>query len=459
MKELCLDHFLNAARAAGMEDSEGEFTISHAQAVQKMASYSLPYPEAWILKIVQAAVIWEAAGIEVRQSKLYTIIEFCPLEKKNIPTEEEVVSTLLGQAGASTVPVGKLCLGLRSLVRLEDYSFILTLHTGRTETRPLYAGREGQSLTRLDRLRLARTKGAGIKIVVIHLREGEHLLGRLLYRFLPGLRRDRRIASELDKNAAVCSVPIRLNGRLLTDILQSGAYGFRRSRRPLIFSGVRAPDEPVLALAVNSRAECLSYGQPPKPREPAFAPAGENEFSAWYLFHGWEFSGRKVPETVSQQSHEVLWICNGVVVQCEKFWHPTRLLRLTVFLNANDLQTDITGLLLLENEEKEARWGSHLRLLQREFERHSKVAEKFLSPEDAASGGERILLQELLRQDFINLAELRSPEFKRETRPATRRPHSRLYDSYGLTRAESDKYVSELVRSKDGRSHIAINVK
>lgn len=234
MEELRIDAFLDSARNAGVHDSEGAFTISHAQAVQKMARYSLPYPEAWILKIVQAAVNWKASEIQIFQTRLYTTIEFCPGEKKDIPTEQDVVSTLLGRSGASTVPVGKLCLGLRTLIRTEDYSFILTLNTGRTEVRPLYAGREAQTLTKLDRLQLARRRVAGIKIVVIHLRKAEHLAGRFLYRFLPWWRRDRLIAFELQRSASACSIPIVLNRRVVTSLPDSGLGGSRREWRFLL---------------------------------------------------------------------------------------------------------------------------------------------------------------------------------------------------------------------------------
>lgn len=453
MKELRLDDFLHTARAAGVADSEGVFSISQAKAMQKMARYSLPYPEAWILKVVQAAVTWKASEIVVRQTRLYTTIEFCPAEKKNIPTEEEVVSTLLGDTQASAIPVGKLCLGLRTLVQLEDYSFILTLNTGRSEARPLYAGRDAQALPQMHRLRLARSESAGVKLVVIHLRDGENLVGRLVYRFVPWLRRDRQIANELAQNAGICNVPIRLNGRPLTDLLQSGVYGLNSETRPLLLSGVKSPREPLLQLAENSREALIPYYARPS----EVSDRGESEFSAWYLCQAYRkavLPGRN--PGLEQTNHEIHWVCDGVVVQREAFLLPTYLLKLVVFLNAEGLQTDITGLLLKDSEEKIQRWMNHFQLLKTEWARLSTETSKFFPTSTAGEvRAEAPTVTKYLCEDFAGLSEAESPKLQRRSRPTPRRRHSRNFD-HGLAWIQSGKYFSEVVKSEDGKSHLII---
>lgn len=454
MKELRLDEFLDSARAEGVTDSEGVFTISQAQAVQKMARYSLPYPEAWILKIVQAAVVWESSEILFKQTRLYTTIEFCPSEKKNIPTEQEVIATLIGDTKASTMPVGKLCLGLRTLVRIEDFSFILTLNTGRSEVKPLYAGRDAQALPRIHRLRLAKLQSPGVKIVVIHLREGENVVGRLLYRFVPWLRRDRLIAEELARSAGVCPVPILLNGRPVTNLLESVTYGLNSETRPLFLSGVRLKGRPRLRLAVDSHETVVPYYA--RVGEVQSTP-GRSDFSAWYLCQ----SHRKAvlpgeDPGFEQTAHEVHWLCEGVVVQCDTFLLPTYLLKLVLFLNADGLQTDITGLLLRECEEKSERWESHFSLIRQELKRRAGETNLFFpSTQTGSKRPEASTLEEHLAKDFLSLSQTENPKLQRQPRPVTRRRSSARFD-YGLTRAESGKYVSEVVKSRDGKSHLII---
>ena len=423
MEELCIDAFLDSARAAGAHESEGAFTISHAQAVQKMARYSLPYPEAWILKIVQAAVIWKASEIEVSQTRLYTTIEFCPGEKKDIPTEQDVVSTLLGRSGASTVPVGKLCLGLRSLVRSEDYSFILTLNTGRTEVRPLYAGREAQTLTKLDRLQLARRQIAGIKIVVIHLRKAEHLAGRLLYRFLPWWRRDRLIAFELQRSASVCSIPIHLNKRVLTSLSDSALGGSKREWRFLFSDGLQQSGEPPLTLAADNQHN-----------------------SAWYLGHACTRAIRtREPLRPRDKTHQIHWVCEGVVVQTDTFTHPTHLLKLTILMNAENLQTDITGLLLQDSHAKSARWQSLFPILTAKLGTEAGRCDFTLDPAN----------EKLWKHDLRSFTGLQTPTLERQARgPGTRRYSSA--SDYGVQRTQTGKYVSEVVTSSDGKSYLII---
>jgi hypothetical protein len=455
MKELKLADFLDSVRAEGVTDSEGVFTISHAQAMKKMARYSLPYPEAWVLKIVQAAVIWKASEIVIKQTRLYTTIEFCPREKKNVPTEQSVVATLLGHTGASAVPVGNLCLALRTLVRIEDYSFVLTLNTGRRESSPLYAGRDAQSLPLAQRMRLSKRKTAGIKIVVIHLREGENLVGRLVYRFVPWLRRDRQIATELDRCASVCSIPIHVNRRHLTDLLGSVNFGLNSESRPLLLSGVKLPGEPALNLAVDSSESLVPYYS--RPREIEKAGGGRADFSGWFLCqaHRKAVLPGKSPG-MEQTKHELHWVCDGVVVQCDTFLFPTYLLKLVIFLSADGFQTDITGMLLQDSLEKTERWESHFELVKKELEWLSTRTQRFFP--DLKTRKKRVeapTVEEYLCKDFFGLSELESPQLKRRFRPATRRRSSRRFD-HGLTRTESGKYVSEVVRSKDGSSHMII---
>ena len=430
-----------------------------------MARFSLPYPEAWITKVVQAAVIWQASEINIQQTRLTTSIELCPLEKKNIPTESQLVATLLGQTAAGTIPVSKICLALRTLVQMEDYSFILTLNTGRTGVQPIYAGHEAQSLPRIARMRMARKESPGLKLTVIHLRQGEHILGRLLYRFSPWFRRHRVIAAELRRSATVCPLPIRLNGRLQNRLLQSSTYGFSRSERPLVFFGIRVSDEPLLKVGVNSVAEHNIFLQDPQKRQSSGGKRGDSSkggpSSAWLLLRGPE-PGRHVLGKGGPEDHEIHWLGDGVVVQRESFPCSTRLLKLTLFLNADGLKTDITGFSLNESKKKTARWLDHLSLFKAELEKLSRQSEDFFAESHQDWQTPRLSWEqkrewaEMVTQDLAHLSALEEPVITKLD-PAFGRERASSSDD-GPTVLRSGKYTSELIKSKNGRSQLTISI-
>ena len=71
-----LDDFLSESQREGQLDSEGTFGISRQKALQKVASLGLPFPYAWALKLVQAAVQAKARKFEVRLTTDRIEVEF-----------------------------------------------------------------------------------------------------------------------------------------------------------------------------------------------------------------------------------------------------------------------------------------------------------------------------------------------------------------------------------------------
>jgi hypothetical protein len=62
----------------GVWDSSGEFTLDAGRAWQKLSAHLLPVPEFWVLKLVQAAVAWEAEKIGIHQRRQETEVRFRP---------------------------------------------------------------------------------------------------------------------------------------------------------------------------------------------------------------------------------------------------------------------------------------------------------------------------------------------------------------------------------------------
>ena len=71
-----LEEFLSDSQRQGKLDSEGAFGISRQKALQKVASLGLPFPYAWALKLVQAAVEAKARKFDVRLTTDRIEVEF-----------------------------------------------------------------------------------------------------------------------------------------------------------------------------------------------------------------------------------------------------------------------------------------------------------------------------------------------------------------------------------------------
>jgi hypothetical protein len=75
MSTFSLHEWLQSEQAAGTLDSEGEFTLVQSKAWEKLGAFQLPFPEAWVLKLVQAAMAEGSARIAVTQTREETEFE------------------------------------------------------------------------------------------------------------------------------------------------------------------------------------------------------------------------------------------------------------------------------------------------------------------------------------------------------------------------------------------------
>ena len=75
-----MDAFLQQAGNLGAFNSEGVFTLSPEQAAKKLARFQLPFEEAWLVKVAQAAVASGAEQLEVHQARGLTFFSFQPAE-------------------------------------------------------------------------------------------------------------------------------------------------------------------------------------------------------------------------------------------------------------------------------------------------------------------------------------------------------------------------------------------
>ena len=86
----------------------------------------------------------------------------------------------------------------------------------------------------------------------------------------------------------------------------------------------------------------------------------------------------------------------------------------TILMNAENLQTDITGLLLQDSDAKSARWQSLFPILTSKLEKEAKRTDFTLDP----------IKEKLWKLDLQSFADLQTPTLERQSRgPGTRRRH------------------------------------
>ena len=392
--EFDLGRYLNEQASEGALDSQGEFTVDHDKAARKLARFSMPHEYSWVLKLVQAAVGWESTEIRVQQHRLHTCFAFAPRPGSPIPTAKEVVRTMLQGQLENQDPLNRLCIALRSVVEQTGLSFVLGLCFEQGEQETLFAGPDVSAMTSSTRKSWVASEERGITVAVSHQMRGEFYTGRYAPRFMQRKLRDLEIAKELTLNAFTSPIPIYLNDRSITDPILHPEIGFTALLRPLFVLGMRSlsgqtmttagPFEDGLAVPVRSTLPRLEQ-----------AERRSDEAGGWVIAQVLPPEVWVQRENSDERHHDAptsyaLWVQDGVVVERTPLLiHKTSLARLTLILDAEGLETDLTGFSLKKTDEKGDRFAHGLiqakKLLRDALEANPDVFEtsrKNLSEED-----------------------------------------------------------------------------
>lgn len=337
-----LQAFLAEQRSEGRSDSEGHFTVSKEKALAKLAHYALPEAYSWVLKIVQAANMWQAPTLEVVQSRVATSFFFCPQVETDLPTDSEIVGALqTGKLGDS--PVGHLSMALCSLVEQAKLSFVLAVRRGEETEDPIYAGDDTSALDRATREEWTQMSRVGMRLTVSHFRARESVVGR----YIPTLgrveRRDIDILKCLEKSAFTSHTSVRVDKRLVTSLKCSRLGMFEVIYRPLLsgrWQEERAefkthPHSPFL-----DKHALAKIPLPPSTRGPHFLICSLEWRVQRALATGeGPFAGLPYPPR-----HRIFWVRHGVIVAEKLFHNSSSGTTICLFLPAEGLRSDLTGL-------------------------------------------------------------------------------------------------------------------
>ena len=352
-KQLDLGAFLSDQTSEGTVDSHGEFTVSHSQAARKLARFALPRASAWVSKLVQAANRWSCSALQIRQTSSETLFHFGMPKPSDIPTEDAIVSRLLSGKVGGPDALDAFGTALRALVEQARLSFILVADDGDLPPRPIYAGAYYGELSEKARLHKRFNPKPGISLTVYHRPPSSRDDG--IREVVSRLRSYLPIVDELDRYCYASPVPILLDGRRVDGLVASRGLGLSESNRPLALLGLRElrhspPHLPLPEDFEEKIASLLSH-----PRRLARSYGGAKEFQAALMLTA-RFEQGWTDLLGPRRRTQLLWLKDGLVVQEGLLELRTTTVGVTMFANADGLDTDLTGLGLLHNEEYRARW-------------------------------------------------------------------------------------------------------
>jgi hypothetical protein len=375
--------YLGEQAGQGVKESEGEFSISLEAARSKLARFALPRPNAWVLKLVQAAVGWQMTRIEITQYWKETRFFLVPPPELTLPDEKQILAALMSGQVLADSPLAHFCLALRALVEQAGQSFLLIAQSGEEISKPLYAGAYYSKLGESKRLARAHNRGVGLTLYVRHELElkGDMPAGQLFGLQSTGMA----IIQELRNHAYLSPIPLLLAGRPQEGLLEGPHFRFEW-QRPMALSGVEKLKHSPSQLPVPPSFQKKQLSYLTSSGRAARDYTLERRFACVYSLSA---MNRAEPSNFKTRLSYMCWVCSGVVVQSAVLGIETRTLGIQIYGNADGLPTDLTGFQLLQQRE----------FLQRQQEIYLALADSVLGWMDDLEGFFRVDRDELSEQD------------------------------------------------------------
>ena len=278
MDDSMLEEILKGQRAEGTWESEGVFTAIASKALSKLAAYQLPRPSAWVLKMVQAAVVASCTSLRIdtdADSAILTL-SFYGGELANV---EQLARVWTSPTATVSLAQKHLLVGLRAVsVSQKRKVALFSVDTRGSQKSLVWDGQKLSSVTGQGSLH------SNDPLLVISVSDP-----RIVYYW-------ERELSELRSFAVTCPIPLSVERETI------GLFGmeeFVLLRKPLLTERTS-----------NHQSDAM----------------------AWTLYRH-NLTARGV----------ISWVQHGVVCQEEEFGDKD-VWQLRLFLNADHLDTDMTGL-------------------------------------------------------------------------------------------------------------------
>ncbi len=340
MTDFDLSAFLADQRAGGTSEGEGEFTISHEKAAQKMSQYSLPREHAWALKLVQSAIGWRCSGIKLTQSRTHSTFTFYTQEPERLPSNQEIISAILRADPESDHPTSGFSAALRILVEKAHLSFLLRVDRGEEAPQAIYAGVHFSDMGERNRAKHRAQWDGNVNLRIHHIPHTDP--NRLLLNYVPVRHHALPILWELQEYAYVSPIPITVDGRRIDGVLPGRYHQWKSGKRPIRLSSFNIPGTtyPTFEICDGFADQVLSLYAP---LDTAAEAGRQSSISQVYWIMSIDSLNLRTGTIPKSRGGTLYWVRNGVVVDRAKLDLSTRCLDVELYASAQGMSTDLTG--------------------------------------------------------------------------------------------------------------------
>ena len=336
-------NWLQNQQEQGTFSSEGSFSLKRERSWQKLGAFQLPFPEAWVLKLVQCAVALGAEEVHVAQTWRESRFSFVG-GREITPEDVEIAVFEMPEY----LPRALLTLGtaVRALGKGSQHPFCLC-----------YPGGVGQAWTgeRFVNRQLSLKGEAQFSIIVSHFEIGAGVSD--VWALSGDALREKmlRISGTLSGQCYAAPARLFLDGRQLNGPQNDPVFGLTTSVRPLALLEKRSDELPTFSFPVSRAMQvCASSDLQIESGFSGSLSEGEvADQSVLLLMSAFLESEEHKPLAgrlrQREQSAELLWIVEGVVSQRERLpWKGP--VSFAVMVSGEGLETDLTGLALRQSE-------------------------------------------------------------------------------------------------------------
>lgn len=337
-----MNDLISHQRNAGTLHSSGDFSVDKRLALKKLAHFQLPYADAWLLKVAQAATLSGASYLDIIQTSQETRLEFDP----RLPISSRQFEAIFFDPGCRPKEwLAALRVGLWSI------------GVGKGRPFQLRPPRSGHSLF-WDGKDLRTAPTPSYPALQLHVAHRSHHVGKgwPLLRNLESTWVNAALQEAAASALYTMPLEVRLNGRRMDGFQFCPGHGFSDYDHPIGIHYLKLPGFHDLKVPPGSRENLRAptHAHPRlRPLSQDFQsrpPATRVQAAALFSAHCHYQSGRNGGWRVEARACILCWVRYGVVVQREVFSLPPGSVSLAIFLDADQLATDATGFHIREED-------------------------------------------------------------------------------------------------------------
>lgn len=350
-----LENFINSQRHEGQILNEGVFTLAREKALEKLAGYQLPFEGAWAVKTIQAAVSGGVEGpIRVDQTSKETRFYFA--------CEREWSLDLIEEAFFQTEQTD-----LKSINHLVSALWVVGVKDKRAFQITLPWEQEclvwdGTAIHRVEMEASAEVFSLSVSLFP----DFQSKIAGWVVEKTKAARHNAEVSQALAERCFTSPRPITVDGRRIDGFQFAPGHGWGETSFPLSlnFCSGKTPDLPIppgTFERLDPKDEFLTSIKGIRAagtRALSEAYAGETPtLGVMVSAHAMKATtGKRTTWETTTERSRCFWVLDGVVLQIELLELVRRCCSVALFVNAEGLQTDLSGFNLSVGPEKTARF-------------------------------------------------------------------------------------------------------